>query len=71
MNTPQRIYRTEDGELVAEGDLKAAYLAYGLGDEVENRDADKVKALLGEDKKPATKKAAASANKAAAKPADK
>lgn len=67
MLTPERIWRTLDGELVAEGHPDAARLAYGVDDEVENRDAVAVSALL----KPATKQAKAAPNKQAAKPADK
>lgn len=67
MHTPRRIWRTHDGQLVLEGDPTAANLAYGMDDEVENRDADRVKALL----EPGTKKSPAPRDKAAAKPADK
>lgn len=67
MHTPRRIWRTSDGELVAEGHPDASFLAYGVDDEVENRDADAVKALLDPD----TKKAPAPRNKQAAKPRDK
>lgn len=34
MQTDKRIYRTDDGRLVYEGDPAAAFLAYGPGDQV-------------------------------------
>ena len=67
MHAEQRIWRTLDGTLVREGDPEAAYLAYGLDDEVENRDQAHVKALCA----PVEKQAAKPANKQAPKPADK
>lgn len=38
--TSERLYRTEDGELVREGDVNARTLAYGPGDKVKNGDLD-------------------------------
>ena len=68
MHTTQRIWRTLDGDLVLEGDPAASQLAYGVDDEVENRDQDAVRALLGEEKpkqvkQPPNKQAKPAANK--------
>ena len=60
MHTPQRIYRTLEGDLVLEGHPDAAYLAYGESDEVENRDQATVTKLLA---KPADKQASKPRNK--------
>lgn len=68
MNTPKRIYRTDDDELVLEGHPTAAFLAYGVNDEVENRDEKAVEALL---KQAESKQAPKPANKQAPKGADK
>lgn len=73
MHAEQRIWRTIDGALVREGDSEAAFLAYGLGDEVENRDQARVRDLIAPKAAPApeTKQAPRPRNKQAAKPADK
>lgn len=62
MKATQRLYRTTDGELVPEGNLKAAFLAYAVGDEIAAEDAKKV---------PGTKSSKPAANKMADKPEDK
>lgn len=74
MKTEKRVYRTLDGTLVREGDPKAAFLAYGAGDDVENRDVDTVTALFDEPvkRKPGRpKKIDAPENKMASRPDDK
>lgn len=38
----RRVYRTNDGRLVEEGDLQAAFLAYAVGDEVSDSEARRV-----------------------------
>jgi len=45
MKATQRIYRTADGELVTEGDPRAAFLAVPQGDEVPVELIDAVEAL--------------------------
>lgn len=48
MNAEQRIWRTGDGELVEDGDARAAFLAYAPGDEVAASDEAAVKRLGGD-----------------------
>lgn len=62
MRASQRLYRTADGDLVAEGNLAAAFLAYAEGDEVDAEDRGKV---------PGVKSQAPRENKLADKPEDK
>jgi len=72
-----RVYRTDDGRHVAEGDPDAAFLAYGDGDEVpadvlaevEGEPAAKPTAKRG--RKPADKQAKPAADKQAAPAEDK
>lgn len=71
MRTTHRIYKTSEGELVREGHPEAAYLVYGDGDEVENRDQATVEALLEPAQPEPGKSAAKRADKAAAKPTNK
>lgn len=59
MKATERLYRTAEGELVAEGSPAAAFLAYAVGDDVDAADEAKLKS-----RKPA-------ANKMAPKPEDK
>lgn len=59
MRAEQRIYRTAGGELVAEDDPAAAFLAYPAGEEVASGDEAAVKALAA----PADKARRAAANK--------
>ena len=42
----QRIYRTTDGQLVRENDPRGAYLAYGVGDPVQDGEVDAYRALV-------------------------
>lgn len=37
---PKHIWRTTDGRLVPDGDLEAAFLAYPMGDELADHDAE-------------------------------
>lgn len=74
----RRIYRTEDGKLVNEGDASAAFLAYAAGDQVADSDKDAYAKLGGEkstkdgDASDAnTKEESPAANKAASAPANK
>jgi hypothetical protein len=60
----QRIYRTNDGRHVLEGDPDAAFLAYSQFD-------DAPKSVLAELTEPASKQAAPAADKQAGAPADK
>lgn len=60
MRTEKRVYRTADGDLVREGDPSAAFLAYGAGDDVENRDEKAVTALFAEKPEPELAPAATS-----------
>lgn len=62
MKAPQRIYRTTDGRLVAEGHRDAAFLAYAKGDDVAAADEAKL---------PGAKSAPPISNKMASKPEDK
>lgn len=62
MKATQRLYRTTDGELVAEGNLQAAFLAYNEGDDIAAADERKLA-------KP--KSQAPRENKLADKPEDK
>lgn len=55
----ERIYKTREGVICAEGDPEVAFLAYAVGDE------------LSADDEAALKNVASSADKAAPKPADK
>lgn len=77
MQTEKRVYRTNDGELVREGDPRAAYLAYGASDDVENRDVKAVEALFAEKatpkrgRPPGSKNTPKPENKQAPKPDDK
>lgn len=79
MESPGRVWRTVDDELVGEGHPDAAFLLYAKGDEVEKRDQKAVAALFAEapaddpapepdtavkqQEKPQDKQAAAPANK--------
>lgn len=45
--TDRRIYRTEDGKLVNEGDANAAFLAYAAGDQIADSDKDAYAKLRG------------------------
>ncbi len=67
MRADQRLWRTADGRLVADGDPDAATLAYAAGDEVAPADEAK---LPGDQPDPAKAQRPA-ANKAAKRPADK
>lgn len=62
MKATQRLYRTTDGELVAEGNPAAAFLAYAEGDEVADADRSKI---------PGAKASKPAVNKMAPKPEDK
>lgn len=62
MRAEARIWRTADGDLVEDGDERAAVLAYAPGDEVAKGDEAAVKKLG----VPANKARRAPANKAAA-----
>jgi hypothetical protein len=63
-----RIWKTNDGRHVLDGDRDAAVLAFAVGDDVP----DEVVAELTDDVKPAAKKAQAKpADKQAPKPNDK
>lgn len=62
MKATERLYRTADGDLVAEGNPAAAFLAYAEGDEIDAKDRDKV---------PGAKSSKPAANKMATKPEDK
>lgn len=42
MHAEKRIWLTNDGRLVADGDPDAAILAYGEGDEIAAEDEDKL-----------------------------
>ncbi|MCX4474816.1 hypothetical protein OOK41_31645 [Micromonospora sp. NBC_01655] len=42
----RRIYRTTDGQLVRENDPRGAYLAYAVGDDVADGEADAYRALV-------------------------
>lgn len=66
MKAEERLWRTGDGRLVADGDLDAAFLAYTAGDEIAPADQDRVPGVAAEDKQRATP-----ANKARQKAADK
>lgn len=63
----QRIWRAEDGALVADNDPAARFLAYAAGDLVDERDVAAYDRLTGA----GTKGAAKPANKATVKPGDK
>ncbi|MDH2429323.1 hypothetical protein [Sphaerisporangium sp. TRM90804] len=69
MRADQRLWRTNDDRLVAEGDPDAATLAYTVGDDIAPRDEGKLPRSEG----PAGEEKAARrpANKAADKPANK
>lgn len=62
MKATERLYRTADGTLVAEGHPDAAFLAYTEGDDIDAADQDKV---------PGAKSRKPAANKMAPKPEDK
>lgn len=63
MRAEQRLCRTADGRLVADGHPDAAFLAYLPGDDVAEKDEAELK--------PVKKAAAKPADKSMAKPADK
>ncbi|MET7949222.1 hypothetical protein [Micromonospora sp. NPDC005324] len=42
----RRVYRTTDGQLVRENDPRGAYLAYGVGDTVQDGEVDAYRALV-------------------------
>lgn len=63
MRADQRLFRTNDGRLVADGHQDAAFLAYLPGDDVDEKDEAKLK--------PAKKAAAKPADKSMPKPDDK
>lgn len=66
MNAQERVYRTADGDLVPEGNERAAFLAYAVGDEITKAD----EAALKKRAAPANKQRRAPATKAASdKPA--
>lgn len=71
MQTTQRIWRTADGELVLESDDRAAFLAYGVGDDVAPAHQEAVEDLLTAPKPRATKATSKPADKAVTKPGDK
>jgi hypothetical protein len=47
--TERRLYRTDDGKLVNEGDANAAFLAYAAGDQIADSDKDAFSKLGKED----------------------
>lgn len=61
MRAEQRICRTTDGRLVPEGDPDAAFLAYAVGDDISEADAERLKAA----DKPADKARKPQGNKSA------
>lgn len=66
MRAEQRLYRTADGQLVREGHVDAAFLAYLPGDEVGAKDEAQLKP-----RQPVKKAAAKPADKSMPKPDDK
>ena len=62
MKATERLYRTTGGELVAEGNTAAAFLAYNEGDDIDAADHGKL---------PGAKSSKPVANKMAPKPEDK
>lgn len=64
MRAEQRLFRTTDGRLVADGHQDAAFLAYLPGDDVAEKDAAQLKPQ-------ANKSRSKPADKAAPKPDDK
>lgn len=47
MTTDERLWRTEDGGLVLDGDARAVTLAYGIDDEVSGADESAAAKALG------------------------
>lgn len=70
MRTETRLWRTEDGRLVADGDPDAATLAYAAGDDIATGDEAKISSATQGDAAEAKARRPV-ANKAAGKPADK
>lgn len=64
MRAEQRLFRTNDGRLVADGHQDAAFLAYLPGDDVDAKDEAKLKP-------PAKKAVPKPADKSMPKPDDK
>jgi len=69
----QRIYRTNDGQLVRENDPRGVCLAYPVGEPIKAAEVDVYRQLVEEDAvaKPAARSTGRAGTKAAAKPADK
>jgi hypothetical protein len=66
MRATERLYRTTEGDLVAEGNPAAAFLAYAEGDEVAAADEAKLKS-----RKPVVNKMAGKTDDKSVKPAPK
>jgi hypothetical protein len=68
----ERLWRTEDGGLVLDGDPDAVALAYAPGDQIAKGDVDKLpKTKADAEPEPEAKAKPAPANKVRAKAADK
>lgn len=65
------VWRTEGGDLVHEGDENAVTLAYAVGDMIDDADVDEYNDLGAPQSTDPPKAATPSANKRAAKPANK
>lgn len=52
MKATQRLYRTADGEVVAEGDIRAAFLLVTPGHDVPKEYQAKVREFLGDQEAP-------------------
>lgn len=63
MKAERRLWRTDDGRLVEDGDEAARILAYAAGDEIAEADRDKVPGVKVQ-AKPADKQRRPAANKA-------
>lgn len=69
--TDVRLYRTEDGGLVKEGDEAGVTLAYGVGDKVRHGDLDAFEAATSDEDDAKTETTPAPAKKAVTAPANK
>jgi len=66
-----RVYRTAGGQLVADGDPRAAFLAYPVGEPIADADAAAYEQLVAPAPRRTTKAAPKPTDKAASKPGDK
>lgn len=68
---PERLYRTEEGQLVRHGDPSAAFLAFPAGHEMSDEEAVRWGVRAFYDAAAKARPAATVENKMAARPADK